>query len=100
MKMNLQQLIQVLDKPEIKGSTVMDISGIQSDSRKVEAGFLFVAVRGTVVDGHSFMANAIEKGAVAIVCEEIPEGFDPCEDTILTEEAPVEDYGGIDEVFE
>ena len=31
---------------------------------------------------------------------EIPEGFDPCEDTILTEEAPVEDYGGIDEVFE
>ena len=74
--MNLQQLIQVLDKPEIKGSTVMDISGIQSDSRKVEAGFLFVAVRGTVVDGHSFMANAIEKGAVAIVCEEIPEGFE------------------------
>ena len=73
MKINLQQLIQVLDNPEIKGSVSKEISGIQSDSRKVEPGFLFVAVRGTVVDGHNYIKGAIEKGAVAVVCEEIPQ---------------------------
>ncbi len=71
--MNLQQLIQVLDNPEIRGSVSKEISGIQSDSRKVEPGFLFVAVRGTVVDGHNYIKGAIEKGAVAVVCEEIPQ---------------------------
>ena len=71
--MNLQQLIQVLDNPEIRGSVSKGISGIQSDSRKVEPGFLFVAVRGTVVDGHNYIKGAIEKGAVAVVCEEIPQ---------------------------
>ena len=76
MKMNLQQLIKVLDKPEIKGNVSVEISGIQSDSRKVESGCLFVAVRGTAVDGHKFVASAIEKGAVTIVCEEIPEGLE------------------------
>lgn len=74
--MNLQQLIKVLDKPEIKGNVSVKISGIQSDSRKVESGCLFVAVRGTAVDGHKFVASAIEKGAVTIVCEEIPEGLE------------------------
>ncbi len=74
--MNLQQLIKVLDKPEIKGNVSVEISGIQSDSRKVESGCLFVAVRGTAVDGHKFVASAIEKGAVTIVCEEIPEGLE------------------------
>ena len=71
--MNLQQLIQVLDNPEIRGSVSKEISGIQSDSRKVEPGFLFVAVRGTVVDGHNYIKGAIEKGAVAVICEEIPQ---------------------------
>ena len=74
--MNLQQLIKVLDKPEIKGNVSVEISGIQSDSRRVESGCLFVAVRGTAVDGHKFVASAIEKGAVTIVCEEIPEGLE------------------------
>ena len=76
MKMNLQQLIKVLDKPVIKGNVSVEISGIQSDSRKVESGCLFVADRGTAVDGHKFVASAIEKGAVTIVCEEIPEGLE------------------------
>lgn len=75
MNMNLQQLVKVLDKPEIHGDSAVEISGIQSDSRKVERGFLFVAVRGTAVDGHAYIAGAIEKGAAAIVCEAIPEGM-------------------------
>lgn len=52
-----------------------DISGIQSDSRKVGKGSLFVAVRGTAVDGHAYIGSAIEKGAAAIVCEEAPEAL-------------------------
>ena len=88
MKMNLQQLIKVLDKPEIKGNVSVEISGIQSDSRKVESGCLFVAVRGTAVDGHKFVASAIEKGAVTIVCEEIPEGLeDKCTFVLVKDSA-------------
>ena len=49
--------------------TDIEISGIQCDSRIVEKGSLFVAVRGTTVDGHDFIKKAIEKGAVAVVCE-------------------------------
>jgi UDP-N-acetylmuramoyl-L-alanyl-D-glutamate--2,6-diaminopimelate ligase len=49
------------------------IGDIQSDSRKVQAGSLFVAVRGTAVDGHAYIAKALEQGAVAVVCEEIPD---------------------------
>jgi UDP-N-acetylmuramoyl-L-alanyl-D-glutamate--2,6-diaminopimelate ligase len=49
-----------------------DILNIQSDSRKAGKGSLFVAVRGTSTDGHAYIEQAIEKGAVAVVCEEIP----------------------------
>lgn len=49
------------------------IKGICFDSREVEEGFLFVAQRGTIVDGHKFIKTAIDKGAKYIVCEEIPE---------------------------
>ena len=51
----------------------VDVKDIQFDSRKVGAGTLFVAQRGTKVDGHSYIAGAVEKGAVAVVCEELPE---------------------------
>lgn len=46
-----------------------EIESIEQDSRQVKAGSLFVAVRGTNVDGHSFIAKAIESGATAIVCD-------------------------------
>ncbi len=71
--MDLQKLIQVLNAPQIDGDEHVDIIGIQSDSRKIGQGYLFVAVRGTAVDGHNYIAGAIEKGAKAIVCEEIPQ---------------------------
>lgn len=58
---------------ETSGSMNAEISAIQFDSRKVEKGDLFVAVKGTVVDGHEFINLAIEKGAVAIVCHVMPE---------------------------
>ena len=51
-----------------------EITNIASDSRKAGEGSLFVAVRGTSSDGHTYINSAIEKGAAAVVCEEIPEG--------------------------
>lgn len=70
--MILTDLLQnIIIEKEI-GNLSVEISGIQFDSRKVEQGNLFVATRGTAVDGHSFIPMAIEKGAAAILCEEIP----------------------------
>jgi len=53
-------------------STDIDIRNIQFDSRLIEPGDLFVATRGTATDGHDYISKAIEQGAVAVVCEEIP----------------------------
>lgn len=59
--MELKELIHPLEVLEVVGNADVEISGIQSDSRKVEKGFLFVAVRGTAVDGHAYIQSAIEK---------------------------------------
>ena len=85
--MELKELIHPLEVLEVVGNTDVEISGIQSDSRKVEKGFLFVAVRGTTVDGHDYIQSAIGKGAAAIVCEEIPALSD--EDIQVSESKPV-----------
>lgn len=55
-----------------QGSTALEVTGLCIDSRKVAAGTVFIAVRGTVSDGHAFIGKAIEQGAVAIVCETLP----------------------------
>lgn len=55
------------------GDRDMEISGIAFDSRRVGKGFLFVAVPGLQVDGHDYISQAIEKGAVAVLCERFPE---------------------------
>lgn len=57
---------------ELLGNPEIEISEVQSDSRKIAEGALFVATRGVNIDGHSFIASSIEKGAKAIVCEEFP----------------------------
>ncbi len=51
----------------------IEIKGVDSDSRKIQPGFLFVAVAGTQSDGHAYIDKAIENGAVAVVCQQIPE---------------------------
>lgn len=54
------------------GGTQTSIKGLALDSRKVAPGFLFAALRGTQVDGHAYMAQAVAQGATAILCEEWP----------------------------
>ena len=58
---------------EIIGSTNVAISSVTFDSRKVKKDSLFIATRGTASDGHHYIELAIESGAVAIVCEDLPE---------------------------
>jgi UDP-N-acetylmuramoyl-L-alanyl-D-glutamate--2,6-diaminopimelate ligase len=69
---NLSDIIQGLPFTELQGSADVAISAVVFDSRKVVPGCLFVAVRGTVVDGHNYIEQAIKDGAVAIICEELP----------------------------
>ena len=71
--MKLTTLTINLNIVEIAGNTCKDIKGVNIDSRKIEQDHLFIAVRGTQADGHNYIDKAIESGATAIVCEEIPE---------------------------
>lgn len=74
--MKLKELIRFLSSPAYSGDGEQEITGIQADSRLVKAGNLFVAVRGTTADGHAYVESAIDKGASAVVCEEIPSGLE------------------------
>ncbi|MBN8702419.1 MAG: UDP-N-acetylmuramoyl-L-alanyl-D-glutamate--2,6-diaminopimelate ligase [Bacteroidetes bacterium] len=58
---------------DVVGSTNLAISSICFDSRLAERGSLFIATKGVSVDGHKFINDTIQKGAIAIVCEELPE---------------------------
>jgi len=57
----------------VKGSTEMAITKIEFDSRKIGENDVFVAIRGSVSDGHAFIEKAINLGAVAIICDTLPE---------------------------
>lgn len=70
--MKLRQLIPCLPKATVSGDLDQDATGVFSDSRQVIPGSVFVAVRGSDVDGQKFVADALEKGAVAIVSEVAP----------------------------
>lgn len=67
--MILSTLLEEISPLQIIGKTDIDITGIQFDSRRVERGNLFVAQRGTSVDGHTFINECIARGAAAVVCE-------------------------------
>lgn len=70
--MKLEEIIKGIVTEEIKGDIQKEITGIHIDSRLIEPGHLFVALKGTQTDGHTYIEKAIEKGAVAIVCETLP----------------------------
>jgi len=69
----LEDILKGVDITSISGSVSAEITAIEFDSRKVIAGSLFVAVKGYNTDGHRFIGSAISSGAVAIICEELPE---------------------------
>ena len=67
--MILSELIQAIEPLQVIGKTDVNVHAIQFDSRKVEAGDLFVAQAGTAVDGHTFIPSCVEKGASVIVLD-------------------------------
>ena len=74
--MKLEEILNGIHVAEIKGNITKEISGLEIDSRKIESGHMFVAVRGTQTDGHAYIGKAIEKGASVIVCETFPDNID------------------------
>ena len=70
--MKLNEVLSKVKSADIIGDASVDITGVNIDSRRIQPGHLFVAVRGTQVDGHSFIPKAIEQGAVAVLCAEVP----------------------------
>ena len=71
--MKLSELFKNVEVLNVIGNIETEITGVNIDSRRIEAGHLFVAVVGTQTDGHQFIPKAIELGAKAILCETIPE---------------------------
>ena len=70
--MKLSELLKQVEVLNIIGDAEKDITGVNIDSRRIEADHLFVAIPGTQTDGHKFIPKAIELGAVAVLCENIP----------------------------
>ena len=70
--MILKELLQGVTYSALSGSDEVEAAGLTYDSRTVGKGSCFFAVAGTAVDGHNFIAKAIEGGAVAVVCQHIP----------------------------
>ena len=68
----LSEILYKVPLTAVTGNTDVDINDVQIDSRKVQAGSLFIAVRGVAVDGHQYINKAVELGAAAIVCEQVP----------------------------
>ena len=71
--MKLSELLKDITPKAIQGDANIEITDVNIDSRRIGPGHLFVAIRGTVTDGHKFIPKAIEQGAAAILCEEMPE---------------------------
>ena len=70
--MKLKQIIDNISVKQIIGDISIEITGINIDSRLIKNNHVFVALKGTQVDGHAFITKAIEMGASAIVCETLP----------------------------
>ncbi|RYC69052.1 UDP-N-acetylmuramoyl-L-alanyl-D-glutamate--2,6-diaminopimelate ligase [Spirosoma sordidisoli] len=71
--MQLTDLLYKIPLLATSGSMNTDITSLTMDSRRVGPGSLFVAVRGTLTDGHAFIETAVRQGAAAILCEDLPD---------------------------
>lgn len=71
--MELKDLLKNIKPIDVVGDVEVEITGVNIDSRQIEPGHLFVAMKGTQVDGHKFISKAIALGAKAILCEDMPD---------------------------
>jgi len=68
----LQDILYKVHLKEVQGSTALDVKDLQINSVNVTQGSVFIAIKGEKVDGHKYIDDAIEQGAIAIVCEDLP----------------------------
>ena len=69
---SLKDILYGVNLTAVSGSTDIEIHSIQFDSRKLQKQDAFVAIRGTVSDGHQFIDSALEAGVAAVICEKFP----------------------------
>ena len=89
--MKLNEVLKNIHPIKIVGDAEVEITGVNIDSRRIKAGHLFIAMKGTQVDGHQFIAKAIELGAKSILCEDLP---DPVAGVTYVQVASTEDAAG------
>ena len=70
--MNLQELLYKVSVAKVVGTTNVEVTGIAFDSRKIKKDFLFVAVKGTQSDGHTYISQTINAGATVVILENMP----------------------------
>ena len=70
---NLKEILWKVAIEAVNGSTDVTIEKMEFDSRKISENDVFIAIRGTISDGHDFIETAISKGAIAIICDTFPE---------------------------
>ncbi len=75
--MNTTTLLSAIKQKSLQGTLPAEINGIDSDSRNIKSGYLFVAVKGSQTDGHDYIEKAIEQGATLIVCQSMPQTLHP-----------------------
>lgn len=73
MNMLLRDILYKVNLRSVSGTTEIEINELQSDSRSITKGDCFIAMRGTLHDGHNHIADAVSSGAIAVICEELPE---------------------------
>ncbi len=90
--MKLSELLKSVKVLQVAGPAEVEVTGVNIDSRKIEKGHLFVAIKGTQTDGHQFITKAVAQGAAAILCEEMPE--EKCDGVSYVQVASTEDIVG------
>ena len=84
--MIIKDLLKNIKTVELHGSASSDIVALTYDSRTAEAGSCFFAIEGVAVDGHKFIASAVDNGATAVVCKRLPEHIDSTKATYIVVE--------------
>ena len=96
--MKLSELLKNVEPIAVHGDIDIDIKGVNIDSRKIENGHLFIAMKGTQVDGHKFIDKAIALGATAILLEDMPETLED-KVTYVQVKSTEEDAGKVATLF-
>ncbi|MBR4037799.1 MAG: UDP-N-acetylmuramoyl-L-alanyl-D-glutamate--2,6-diaminopimelate ligase, partial [Tidjanibacter sp.] len=70
--MRLNDILKGIEYSSLMGDREVEVCSLCFDSRRAEQGALYVARRGTVSDGHTYIPDVVARGAVAVICEELP----------------------------